>query len=98
MPPQVFSQGCLRTLCVAVRSVQEGLWKEWSRALELAAMTTGASDDLYDNMERELTVSSKHGGGRWGDMYAVRGGGSFKHATLPRCRLTATRIMFADGE
>uniref|UniRef100_A0A3B3TGM4 Phospholipid-transporting ATPase n=1 Tax=Paramormyrops kingsleyae TaxID=1676925 RepID=A0A3B3TGM4_9TELE len=53
---QVFSQGCLRTLCVAVRSVQEGLWEEWSRALELAAMTTGASDDLYDNMERELTL------------------------------------------
>uniref|UniRef100_A0A3B3THL5 Phospholipid-transporting ATPase n=1 Tax=Paramormyrops kingsleyae TaxID=1676925 RepID=A0A3B3THL5_9TELE len=53
---EVFSQGCLRTLCVAVRSVQEGLWEEWSRALELAAMTTGASDDLYDNMERELTL------------------------------------------
>ncbi|XP_048833503.1 phospholipid-transporting ATPase IC isoform X1 [Brienomyrus brachyistius] len=53
---EVFSQGCLRTLCVAVRSVQEGLWEEWSRALEQAAMTTGASDDLYDNMERELTL------------------------------------------
>uniref|UniRef100_A0A8C9R2G9 Phospholipid-transporting ATPase n=1 Tax=Scleropages formosus TaxID=113540 RepID=A0A8C9R2G9_SCLFO len=55
----LYAQGCLRTLCVAVRSVSEELWEEWSRALAKAAMMTQCGavlDTLYDSMERELTL------------------------------------------
>ncbi|KPP57971.1 hypothetical protein Z043_124252 [Scleropages formosus] len=56
---ELYAQGCLRTLCVAVRSVSEELWEEWSRALAKAAMMTQCGavlDTLYDSMERELTL------------------------------------------
>lgn len=57
---QLFAQGCLRTLCVSVRSVPETLWTEWSRALSQAGTATGNQDtaleDIYDQMEKDLTV------------------------------------------
>lgn len=57
---QLFAQGCLRTLCVAVRSVPEALWTEWSRALSQAGASMGnqetALEDIYDQMEKDLTV------------------------------------------
>ncbi|XP_066552074.1 phospholipid-transporting ATPase IC [Amia ocellicauda] len=57
---QVFSESCLRTLCVAMRPVTEASWEQWSQALQLAAMKTHHSDDqlevVYDSMERELTL------------------------------------------
>ncbi|KAM8874227.1 phospholipid-transporting ATPase IC [Spinachia spinachia] len=56
-----FSQDCLRTLCVAVRSVPEASWEQWSKTLaESAAMATVDCDalleKLYDQMERELQL------------------------------------------
>ncbi|XP_039550930.1 phospholipid-transporting ATPase IC isoform X2 [Pimephales promelas] len=57
---ELFAQGCLRTLCVAVRSVPETLWTEWSRALSQAGTATGNQDtaleDIYDQMEKDLTL------------------------------------------
>lgn len=60
---QLFAQSCLRTLCVAVRSVPEALWEQWSETLaQCAAMVTCDRDilleKLYDEMERELQVGS----------------------------------------
>ena len=57
----MFAQACLRTLCVAVRSVPEASWEQWSKALaKSAAMATcdrdALLDKLYDQMERELQV------------------------------------------
>lgn len=59
---QSFAQACLRTLCVAVRSVPEALWRQWSETLaESAAMETHECDalleKLYDQMEREMQVT-----------------------------------------
>lgn len=59
---QSFAQACLRTLCVAVRSVPEALWRQWSETLaESAAMETHECDalleKLYDQMEREMQVN-----------------------------------------
>lgn len=59
---QSFAQACLRTLCVAVRSVPEALWRQWSETLaESAAMETRECDalleKLYDQMEREMQVN-----------------------------------------
>lgn len=59
---QSFAQACLRTLCVAVRSVPEALWQQWSETLaESAAMETHECDalleKLYDQMEREMQVN-----------------------------------------
>lgn len=56
-----FAQACLRTLCVAVRSVPEALWQQWSETLaESAAMETHECDalleKLYDQMEREMQL------------------------------------------
>lgn len=60
---QLFSQACLRTLCIAVRSVPEASWEQWRKTLaEAAAMPICDRDSLlekvYDQMERELQVGS----------------------------------------
>ncbi|XP_026161377.1 phospholipid-transporting ATPase IC [Mastacembelus armatus] len=56
-----FAQACLRTLCIAVRSVPEALWEQWGKILaQSAAMVTSERDalleKLYDQMERELQL------------------------------------------
>ncbi|XP_075943525.1 phospholipid-transporting ATPase IC [Anarhichas minor] len=58
---ELFAQACLRTLCVAVRSVPEASWEQWSKTLaQSAAMATVDRDalleKLYDQMERELQL------------------------------------------
>ncbi|XP_060934887.1 phospholipid-transporting ATPase IC [Limanda limanda] len=58
---ELFSQACLRTLCVAVRSVPEALWMQWSKTLAgSAAMATCDRDavleKLYDEMEQEMQL------------------------------------------
>nr|XP_046248112.1 phospholipid-transporting ATPase IC isoform X2 [Scatophagus argus]XP_046248113.1 phospholipid-transporting ATPase IC isoform X2 [Scatophagus argus] len=58
---ELFAQACLRTLCVAVRSVPEASWEQWSKTLaQSAAMATcdrdALLDKLYDQMERELQL------------------------------------------
>lgn len=58
---QLFAQACLRTLCVAVRSVPEASWEQWSKTLaQSAAMETcdreAVLEKLYDQMERDLQV------------------------------------------
>ncbi|XP_049910640.1 phospholipid-transporting ATPase IC [Epinephelus moara] len=58
---ELFAQACLRTLCVAVRSVPEASWEQWSKTLaQSAAMATCDRDAvlerLYDQMERELQL------------------------------------------
>ncbi|XP_056269920.1 phospholipid-transporting ATPase IC [Pseudoliparis swirei] len=58
---ELFAQACLRTLCVAVRSVPEASWEQWSKTLaRAAAMATGDRDalleKLHDQMERELQL------------------------------------------
>ncbi|XP_028259722.1 phospholipid-transporting ATPase IC [Parambassis ranga] len=58
---QLFAEACLRTLCIAVRSVPEALWEQWSKTLiQSAAMATCDRDalleKLYDQMERDLQL------------------------------------------
>ncbi|KAG7239038.1 hypothetical protein INR49_030303 [Caranx melampygus] len=58
---ELFAQDCLRTLCVAVRSVPEASWEQWSKTLaQSAAMATCDRDalleKLYDQMERDLQL------------------------------------------
>lgn len=57
---QIFAQSCLRTFCVAVRSVGEAQWVEWSHALRQVATATTCQEsmleELHDRMERELKV------------------------------------------
>ncbi|XP_076582000.1 phospholipid-transporting ATPase IC [Chaetodon auriga] len=58
---ELFAQTCLRTLCIAVRSVPEASWEQWSKTLaQSAAMATHNRDalleKLYDQMERELQL------------------------------------------
>ncbi|XP_075340439.1 phospholipid-transporting ATPase IC [Odontesthes bonariensis] len=58
---ELFAEACLRTLCVAVRSVPEALWEQWSKTLALsAAMATCERDTLlekmYNEMERDLQL------------------------------------------
>ncbi|XP_053094267.1 phospholipid-transporting ATPase IC [Pangasianodon hypophthalmus] len=57
---EVFAQSCLRTLCVAVRTVGEAQWVEWSHTLRQVAMATTCQEnileELHDQMERELTI------------------------------------------
>ncbi|XP_055074307.2 phospholipid-transporting ATPase IC [Misgurnus anguillicaudatus] len=57
---ELFAQNCLRTLCVAVRSVPESLWAKWSHALNQANMAAGNQEtvleEIYDQMERELML------------------------------------------
>ncbi|CAB1331466.1 unnamed protein product [Coregonus sp. 'balchen'] len=56
----LFAQSCLRTLCIAERTVPEGKWVEWSKTMAQAAMSTRNRDDmleqLYDDMERDLKL------------------------------------------
>lgn len=59
----MFAQACLRTLCVAVRSVPEASWEQWSNTLAQSATIATCDRDtllekLYDQMERELQVGS----------------------------------------
>ncbi|XP_038572102.1 phospholipid-transporting ATPase IK [Micropterus salmoides] len=58
---ELFAQACLRTLCVAVRSVPEASWEQWSKTLaQSAVMATRDRDTqlekLYDQMERDLQL------------------------------------------
>ncbi|XP_063746749.1 phospholipid-transporting ATPase IK [Eleginops maclovinus] len=58
---ELFSQACLRTLCVAVRSVPEALWEQWSTTLERSATMVTSDRDallekLYDQMEIDLQL------------------------------------------
>ncbi|XP_020795715.2 phospholipid-transporting ATPase IC [Boleophthalmus pectinirostris] len=58
---EVFSESCLRTLCVAVRSVSEELWEKWSKSLSQASEMIVSErevllDQLYDEMERDLQL------------------------------------------
>ncbi|XP_069006033.1 phospholipid-transporting ATPase IC [Embiotoca jacksoni] len=58
---ELFAEACLRTLCVAVRSVPEALWEQWSKTLtRSAAMVTcdreALLEKLYDQMERDLQL------------------------------------------
>ncbi|XP_041861295.1 phospholipid-transporting ATPase IC isoform X1 [Melanotaenia boesemani] len=58
---EFFAEACLRTLCIAVRSVPEASWEQWSKTLALsAAMATCERDTLlekqYDEMERDLQL------------------------------------------
>ncbi|XP_029285689.1 phospholipid-transporting ATPase IC isoform X2 [Cottoperca gobio] len=58
---ELFAQACLRTLCVAVRSVPEASWEQWRKTLaQSATMATSDRDalleKLYDQMERELQL------------------------------------------
>ncbi|XP_018522909.2 LOW QUALITY PROTEIN: phospholipid-transporting ATPase IC [Lates calcarifer] len=58
---ELFAQACLRTLCIAVRSVPEASWEQWSKTLaQSAAMATSDLDalleKLYDQMETELQL------------------------------------------
>ncbi|KAM9385836.1 phospholipid-transporting ATPase IC [Pholidichthys leucotaenia] len=60
---ELFAEACLRTLCIAVRSVPEASWERWSEALaQSAAMETCDRDalleKLYDDMEKDLQVRS----------------------------------------
>uniref|UniRef100_A0A4W5NSU8 Phospholipid-transporting ATPase n=1 Tax=Hucho hucho TaxID=62062 RepID=A0A4W5NSU8_9TELE len=56
----LFAQSCLRTLCIAERTVSEAKWEEWSKTMAQAAMTTRNHDDmleqLHDDMERDLKL------------------------------------------
>ncbi|XP_044055382.1 phospholipid-transporting ATPase IC isoform X2 [Siniperca chuatsi] len=58
---ELFAQACLRTLCVAVRSVPEASWEQWSKILAQSAAMAICDRDaqlekLYDQMERELQL------------------------------------------
>lgn len=60
---QLFSKACLRTLCIAVRSVSETSWEHWSKILaRAAAMPTfdrnALLEKLHDEMEQNLQVGS----------------------------------------
>ncbi|XP_029607201.1 phospholipid-transporting ATPase IC [Salmo trutta] len=56
----LFAQSCLRTLCIAERTVSEAKWEEWSKTMAQAAMATRNRDDmleqLHDDMERDLKL------------------------------------------
>ncbi|XP_056132853.1 phospholipid-transporting ATPase IC [Lampris incognitus] len=58
---ECFAHACLRTLCVAVRSVPEASWEQWSKTLTVSVtMRTYDRDnlleELYDDMERDLQL------------------------------------------
>ncbi|XP_076880679.1 phospholipid-transporting ATPase IC [Brachyhypopomus gauderio] len=57
---EVFAQRCLRTLCVAGRSVSETQWTEWSHVLSKAAIATTSRESLleqlYEQMEKDLMM------------------------------------------
>uniref|UniRef100_A0A665WIW5 Phospholipid-transporting ATPase n=1 Tax=Echeneis naucrates TaxID=173247 RepID=A0A665WIW5_ECHNA len=48
---ELFAQACMRTLCVAVRSVPEASWEQWSKTLAQAAgMATCDRDPLLEHV------------------------------------------------
>ncbi|XP_028300219.1 phospholipid-transporting ATPase IC isoform X2 [Gouania willdenowi] len=58
---ELFAEACLRTLCVAVRSVPEALWGQWRKTLTKAATMATCDRDalletLYDQMETDLLI------------------------------------------
>uniref|UniRef100_A0A3Q1JPH0 Phospholipid-transporting ATPase n=1 Tax=Anabas testudineus TaxID=64144 RepID=A0A3Q1JPH0_ANATE len=58
---ELFAQASLRTLCIAVRSVPEASWEQWSKTLAPSvAMVTcdreALLEKLYDEMETELQL------------------------------------------
>ncbi|XP_072294181.1 phospholipid-transporting ATPase IC [Eucyclogobius newberryi] len=58
---EMFAESCLRTLCIAVRSVSEEMWKKWSKSLSQASEMILSErevllDQLYDEMERDLQL------------------------------------------
>nr|XP_061790612.1 phospholipid-transporting ATPase IC-like [Nerophis lumbriciformis] len=58
---ELFSRSCLRTLCIAVRSVSEMSWNQWSKTMAQAAtMATfdrnALLETLYDEMEQDLQL------------------------------------------
>ncbi|KAM9848920.1 phospholipid-transporting ATPase IC [Aulostomus maculatus] len=58
---QLFAQACLRTLCIAVRSVPEKVWEKWSETLmQYSTMPTCDREEhlekFYDHMETELQL------------------------------------------
>ncbi|XP_047444139.1 phospholipid-transporting ATPase IC [Mugil cephalus] len=58
---QLFAEACLRTLCVAVRSVPEASWEQWSKTLTQSAVMATCERDallekLYDEMEEDLQL------------------------------------------
>nr|XP_020479880.1 phospholipid-transporting ATPase IC-like [Monopterus albus] len=58
---ELFAQACLRTLCVAVRSVSEASWEQWRKTLAQSAVMPTCDRDtllekLYDQMEQELQL------------------------------------------
>ncbi|KAK7889658.1 hypothetical protein WMY93_025218 [Mugilogobius chulae] len=61
---EMFAESCLRTLCVAVRSVSEELWVKWSKSLSQASEMILSEreallDQLYDEMEKDLLAGLK---------------------------------------
>ncbi|XP_034036118.1 phospholipid-transporting ATPase IC isoform X2 [Thalassophryne amazonica] len=58
---EMFAQTCLRTLCIAVRSVPEASWEQWNKTLAQAATMMTCDRDmmlekLHDQMETELQL------------------------------------------
>ncbi|XP_077572622.1 phospholipid-transporting ATPase IC [Stigmatopora nigra] len=58
---ELFSQSCLRTLCIAVRSVSEMSWNRWSKTLARAAAMpifdrNVLLEKLYDEMEQDFQL------------------------------------------
>uniref|UniRef100_A0AAY4D161 Phospholipid-transporting ATPase n=1 Tax=Denticeps clupeoides TaxID=299321 RepID=A0AAY4D161_9TELE len=50
---EIFAQGCLRTLCVAVRTVTEQQWQKWRDGLQEGEALV---EELHGRMERELML------------------------------------------
>uniref|UniRef100_A0A3Q4GVI2 ATPase phospholipid transporting 8B3 n=1 Tax=Neolamprologus brichardi TaxID=32507 RepID=A0A3Q4GVI2_NEOBR len=58
---ELFAEACLRTLCVAVRSVPEASWEQWNKTLAQSATLVTCDRDallekLYDEMEMDLQL------------------------------------------
>uniref|UniRef100_A0A3Q2WQL1 Phospholipid-transporting ATPase n=1 Tax=Haplochromis burtoni TaxID=8153 RepID=A0A3Q2WQL1_HAPBU len=58
---ELFAEACLRTLCVAVRSVPEASWEQWNKTLAQSATMVTCDRDallekLYDEMEMDLQL------------------------------------------
>ncbi|XP_063322715.1 phospholipid-transporting ATPase IC [Pelmatolapia mariae] len=58
---ELFAEACLRTLCIAVRSVPEASWEQWNKTLAQSATMATCDRDallekLYDEMEMDLQL------------------------------------------
>uniref|UniRef100_A0A3B4GHE9 Phospholipid-transporting ATPase n=1 Tax=Pundamilia nyererei TaxID=303518 RepID=A0A3B4GHE9_9CICH len=58
---ELFAEACLRTLCIAVRSVPEASWEQWNKTLAQSATMVTCDRDallekLYDEMEMDLQL------------------------------------------